>query len=98
MDVFIDNGYGQQCPISLYANIMVERQLFFGQVPIAKLSGFKDWLSGKIITNAFTTGIFDLNDVLANWREIESEKEITTPVLFTLTGLVGWDPRDPDNQ
>jgi len=89
---FIDNGYGQQYPIELTAAILVQRQLFFGQMPISKLSGFKDELSGAIITNAFTTGIFDINEVEKTWLPIATENDAPARPLLILRGLVGWDP------
>ncbi|HEY5410871.1 MAG TPA: restriction endonuclease, partial [Caulobacteraceae bacterium] len=66
-EVLIDNGYGAFMPATVTASIYVERTLHFGQLPLARMSGFKDELTGAIITNAFTTGIFDADDVVRNW-------------------------------
>jgi hypothetical protein len=88
--VLIENGYGQLMPSELTISLWVERQLFYGRIPIKKLSGFKDELSGAIITNAFTTGLIDPNEVAAKWTRIASEDELPTPVMMKLTGLIGY--------
>lgn len=88
--VTVDNGYGTQAPVDLYVGLYVTRQLYFGNIPITKISGFKDELSGAVITNAFTTGIFDPDDVEKNWQKINSESDVKIPVLIRLQGLVGW--------
>ena len=90
-DVLTDNGYGQRIPVQLTASIFVIRQLHFGQLPIKKISGFKDELSGAIITNAFTTGIFNPNDVMRNWQAIASENELPVRPMMKLSGLISWD-------
>jgi hypothetical protein len=89
-EVLTDNGYGQLTPVTLTVSLFVERQLFFGQLPISKISGFRDELSGAIITNAFTTGILDVNDVINNWQKIASEDELPMKPMMRLQGLVGW--------
>lgn len=40
--VTTDNGYGMQVPMTLYVGLCVKRELYFGQQPIMKISGFKD--------------------------------------------------------
>jgi hypothetical protein len=93
-EVLTDNGYGQRVPVQLTASIVVTRKLYFGRLPIKKISGFKDELSGAVIANAFTTGIFDPDDVMRNWQVTESEE--TSPVRPTmiLSGLIAWDVAD----
>jgi hypothetical protein len=89
-EVLVDNGYGQLVPMTLTVSLRVEQQLFFGEVPIDKISGFRDELSGAIITNAFTTGIFDADEVWNRWKRITSMNELPTQPMFALRGLVGW--------
>lgn len=89
-DVLTDNGYGQLTEVRLTASLFVEQRLYFGHLPISKLSGFRDELSGAIITNAFTTGIFDPNDVMENWQQIASEDELPQRSMMRLQGLIAW--------
>jgi Restriction endonuclease len=89
-EVLLDNGYGQLVPVTLTVTLLVEQQLFFGELPIQKISGFKNELSGEIITNAFKTGIFDPQEVWDHWKRITSMDELPTQPMFALRGLVGW--------
>jgi hypothetical protein len=89
--VLVDNSYGELIPVSLTVSLLVKQQLYFGQLPISRISGFKDELSGKIITNAFTTGIFDPEEVEKTWQPIASESELVMPAMLRLVGLVAWD-------
>lgn len=95
-EVLTDNGYGQKIPVRLTASIFVTQRVYFGHIPIKKVSGFKDELSGKLITNAFTTGIFDPNDVMLNWKLIESGDDLPISPMMRLTGLIAWDTADED--
>jgi hypothetical protein len=89
-EVHMDNGYGEYIPVTLTASLIVKQQLFFGNLPIAKVSGFKDELSGGIITNAFTTGIFEVDQVLREWLPINSIEEAPIMPMLSLRGLVAW--------
>jgi hypothetical protein len=55
------------------------------------MSGFKDELSGKVITNAFTIGLLDPDKVERDWRLIQSESELPMSPLLRLSGLVAWE-------
>jgi hypothetical protein len=85
-----DNGYGQLCPISVYVGIDVREQLFSGQLPILKMSGFKDEMTGKVITNAFSVGLLDPNEIDKNWTPIVSEDELAVKPVIRLQGVVCW--------
>lgn len=86
-----DNGYGQLCPVKLYAHIAVHEQLFSGQLPIRKMSGFKDEMTGLVITNAFSIGLLDPEEISANWKPIKSEDELEVRPVIRLQGVVCWD-------
>lgn len=90
VQVLIDNGYGDLIPVNLTVSLFVERQLYYGQLPITRISGFSDELSGGVITNAFTTGIFDPDEVTRSWLPIGLEAELPVRPLFGLGGRVCW--------
>ena len=90
LEVLTDNGYGMIVPVEMYLSLYVERQLYFGQFPIPKISGFKDEISGGIITNAFTVGILSPEEVQRDWQKIDTEEEAPIEPVISLTGLVGW--------
>lgn len=88
--VLIDNGYGMLVPIDLTASLTVEQELYFGYLPISKLSGFKDELSGGVITNAFQVGLLDPAEIERDWQRIESESDLPTTPLLKMTGLIAY--------
>ncbi len=90
LEVMTDNGHGMIVPVELDVSLSVERQLYFGQFPIHQISGFKDELSGGIITNAFTVGILSPDEVERDWQKINTEEEAPINPVIHLAGLVGW--------
>lgn len=89
-EVLIDNGHGSLVPVSLTVTLSVRKQLFFGYLPIEQISGFKDELSGDVITNAFTTGIFNFDEVINTWKRIDDEASVPARPMFGLIGRCAW--------
>ena len=90
LEVMTDNGHGMMVPVDIHISLHVERQLYFGQYPIQQISGFKDEISGGIITNAFTVGILSPEEVERDWQRVDNEDDAPIPPVLALTGLVGW--------
>lgn len=88
--VLVDNGYGSETTATLTVSILVQQQLYFGHLPIPRISGFKDELSGKVIANAFSIGMIDPNEVERSWKPIDSIDEAPMEPLMTLVGLLGY--------
>ena len=86
-----DNGYGQMCPVEVYVNIVVREQLFSGQLPILEMSGFKDEMTGHVITNAFSIGLLDPEEIERDWSPIRDENELTIKPVIRLQGVICWD-------
>lgn len=86
-----DNGYGTLCPMKLTAGLYVREQLFSGQLPIPKISGFKDEMTGKVITNAFAIGLLDPNEIDEKWTPINSVDELEVKPVIHLEGVICWD-------
>jgi hypothetical protein len=86
-----DNGYGVMCPVEPFFGISVSSQLYHGHLPIPKISGFKDELEGSIITNAFTVGILDPDEIIEKWTVVEDLKALAPKPAIILQGIVGWD-------
>jgi hypothetical protein len=89
-EITTDNGYGMQVPVNLFVGLHVTRELYFGQQPITKISGFKDEIKGGVITNAFQLGMLDPEDVEKTWTRIEDETRAPIRPVISMTGLVGW--------
>lgn len=76
------NNLYQELNIKL--NLLVASRLYFGELPIQKLSGFKDELSGKTISRGFTTEIIDVVDIQNNWQRINTSDELAVKPMLTL--------------
>lgn len=79
--IFSDNRFQE---LSIKVNLNVESRLYFGELPIQKLSGFKDELTGKTIARGFTTDIIDVVDVQNHWPKINSIKELAVEPMLIL--------------
>jgi len=70
--------------IDVFVNIEVRRNLYFGQLPIEKIKGFRDEQTGGVITHGFETGTLKMIDVEEKWQKIESEKDLAVLPVLTL--------------
>jgi hypothetical protein len=103
LSVLIDNGYEpplrMKLPADVGVSLFVARQLYFGQLPVPRMSGFLDQLSGKVITNAFTVGLLDPDEVESNWLKINAKEEAPIEPVIVLSGLIGWaDKEETDSE
>ncbi|MES2044511.1 MAG: restriction endonuclease [Pseudomonadota bacterium] len=89
--VYVDNGYGIRAPVSITTDVVTTQQLYAGELPVSKLSGFRDEQKGHVITNAFEIGLLDPEKIEREWTKIESEDEADPKPLIALRGVVAWD-------
>lgn len=85
--VLMDNGYGELLPITITANVLVEKRLYFGKLSIKQISGFKDEKNGMVISRGFTTGPLDVETIEKEWQRIKSEDELTVRPIMAITAL-----------
>ncbi len=90
VETYIDNGYGGKAKVKLYVGLTVYRKLYFGNVPISEIKGFRDEQTGAVITNAFTANILRPEEVEETWKEISSLNDTPIEPFIGLIGLVGW--------
>jgi hypothetical protein len=92
--VLMDNGYDpplrMRVPADITVSLIVKRQIYFGQLPVPRVSGFKDEFFGKVITNAFQIGLLDADEVERDWLKLNSENEAPIKPVIWVTGLIGW--------
>jgi hypothetical protein len=89
-EVLLDNGYGMRVPIELYMSLQVQQELYYGQLPVPRISGFKDEMTEKVITNAFEFGMLDPNEVADTWLKINNETEAPVRPVILMRGLIAW--------
>ena len=58
---------------------------------LPKISGFKDEMTGKVITNAFAIGLLDPHDISDKWTPIASIDVLEIKPVIQLQGVVCWD-------
>lgn len=87
----VDNGYGKLTKVILTANLLVSRNLYFGEMPISKVRGFKNELTGALIANAFTLGMVDPNEVETKWQKVNEGEELPVEPLVNMIGLIGYE-------
>ncbi len=86
----MNNGYGMRVPVSLSVSLFVQRDLYYGPLPVPKISGFKDEMSGKVITNAFQIGLLSPEEIERDWLKIADESEAPIKPVIMLDGVVMW--------
>ena len=86
----MDNSYGELIDIDLKVNLFVERQLYFGNLPIDNIRGLKDEHTGLVVTNGFTTGALDPNIVQNQWDKIQEGQTLPLKPVFSVIGLMNF--------
>ncbi len=93
---YMENGHGVIVPVEPSINLTVKQELYFGQMPITKISGFKDEIKGSVITNAFEVGFVSPDEVAETWKKIDKLEDCDLPPVFIVQGLIGWDEGFPE--
>jgi len=74
-------------PVDITANISVGQKLFFGQVPIKKAQGFKNALTGALITKSIETDRIDVHGVEKEWTKLQNKDELAVEPVTTIVAL-----------
>jgi hypothetical protein len=90
--IYMDSGVIKNLlvPVDVTVSTYVQRELYCGQLPVPKVSGFKDEFTGKVITNSFQVGLLDPDDIARNWTLIESEDQAPIAPVISLVGTVPY--------
>jgi hypothetical protein len=88
--VLVDNGQGVLVNVRIRISLHVEQQLYYGQMPISKISGFRDEDKGHILTNAFEVGLLDPSEIVEKWQPVLEGDDLPMKPGLRLRGLVGW--------
>lgn len=84
---FVKSDSGDLHPVEVTASIRVEKNLYFGQLPLLKVKGFEDQVSGRLITKGFETEYLDVVEVERNWQKVKSEEQLAVKPVFSLVAL-----------
>lgn len=73
---------GRFYPVRVRAEIEVEKEVYFGKLPLTKIQGFQDVQTGGVITREFTTACLSYDLIRTEWQRLESAETLAiTPGL-----------------
>lgn len=73
--------------LDIRVNLLVERRVYFGNLPVEQLRGFRDELTGKTITKELTTGVLNWDEVEKHWKRIISIDELAVDPTIIFKAL-----------
>ncbi|HEJ9057941.1 TPA: restriction endonuclease [Serratia fonticola] len=82
----IDNGYGDKVEVTLTLRLLVKQNLYLGHLPIEDINGLQDEHTGHIVTNAFTLGGLNPEEVERDWQRVEDMSAIEFEPLLKVVG------------
>lgn len=86
--IFIRARDGRFEHIEIIGEFEILQKLYFGGLPLTKISGFRDEISGNLILPGNTeivTDLIDAVDVEANWQQIPSGDSLAVKPVMVLT-------------
>lgn len=84
--VFIDNGHNDTVEVDLTVGLFVKQNMYLGHLPIEEIDGLKDEHTGAVVTNAFTTGGLNPEEVEKTWKKVEDINALEFEPLFIVIG------------
>ncbi|WP_238909499.1 restriction endonuclease [Achromobacter ruhlandii] len=87
VETYANNGCGMIVPADFAVRLWIRERVYYGQLPIDHVSGFMDDQTGKVITNAFTTGLLDIVKLQNQWKLLQPGEEPELPPFLRLTAL-----------
>ncbi|WP_370281698.1 restriction endonuclease [Pseudooceanicola sp.] len=97
-ETYMENGHGMIVPMKPIVSITVQRQLYYGLLPVTKMTGFKDEIGGGVITNGFDVGVVSPDEVVSKWKKIAHEDDCDQPATIKILGLTVWDEKEPNEK
>lgn len=86
--VLIDNGHNDTVEVELTVGLLIKQNLYLGHLPIEEINGLHDEHTGGVVTNAFTVGGLNPNEVERTWKRV---KDIDSLEVQPLLRVVGYD-------
>jgi hypothetical protein len=84
--------------VKVTARLVIERNLYFGYLPLVEVSGFQDDVRGELILKQLTTDVLNLEEVEKTWKKIDAIDALAiTPVITGLFYDYYCSEEAPDN-
>jgi hypothetical protein len=84
--VLFDNGHDDKVEVELTVGLFVKQHLYLGHLPVEDINGLQDEHSGAIVTNAFTLGGLNPQEVERNWSKVEDIESLEFEPLLKVVG------------
>jgi len=84
--VFIDNGHNDTVEVELTIGLHVKQNLYLGHLPVKEINGLKDEHTGKVVTNAFTMGGLNPEEVEKTWKRVEDINSLDFEPILSVVG------------
>ncbi len=84
--VLIDNGHNDTVEVELTVGLFVKQDLYLGHLPIDEINGLKDEHTGAVVTNAFTVGGLNPEEIERTWQRVENEESLEFQPLLKVVG------------
>jgi len=85
--VYIDNGYGDKVMVTLTVRLLVKQNLYVGHLPVEDMNGLQEEHSGAVVTNAFTLGGLNPEEVQKSWKKVDDISELEFQPIFNVVGF-----------
>jgi len=73
---------GKLYPVEVLGDLWVERHSYFGNVPLSRISGFQNEVTGGVLTRGFTTDLLNFQELKAQFRQVTDEDSLAvSPAL-----------------
>lgn len=80
-EVYVTHG-GEFFRVEVTATLKIDHLIYFHDLPLAEVSGFKNEADGTVSTRGFTTSDMNIEDIMTNWHEVGSLDDLAArPVL-----------------
>lgn len=86
INVFIDSGHNDTVEVELTVSLFVKQNLYLGHLPVKDINGLKDEHTGLVVTNAFTMGGLNPEEVENTWQKVENISSLEFEPLFLAVG------------
>ena len=67
---------GHFYPVRVLAEIEVEKEMYFGKLPLTKIQGFQNVQTGGVLTREFTTARLSYDLIRNEWQRLESAETL----------------------
>lgn len=75
---------GKLYAVQVLGELWVEEHSFFGNIPLSKISGFKDEIAGGVVTRGFTTETLNFEELKTRFRKLKENDRLSVRPLLEL--------------